>query len=218
MLTDWWAALLDLLFPQRCPACRQWTEGSPWCPTCLAQLARPSQVSLILHKLTWLDECLTVTDYTGAVRGLIRDMKFRCLTRQAPKLGQLLAYALPPDRYIEADMIVPVPLHADRLKERGFNQTALIFSAWADKQKLIWADVLTRTRPTAPQWELNLKERRANIKGAFKVTRPELVAGKHILLVDDIFTTGLTMNECARILKQAGALTVKGLALASGDR
>lgn len=218
MLTAWWAALLDLIFPQRCPACRQWTEGPLWCHECLAQLARPTQVSLKLHKLKWLDECLTVTDYTGAVQRLIRDMKFRRMTRQAPKLGQLLAYAIPTDRYFEADVIVPVPLHADRLQERGFNQTELIFSQWAEKQKLIWTDALTRTRATEPQWELNLKERQANIKGAFRVTRPELIAGKHILLVDDIFTTGLTMNECARVLKQAGAITVKGLALASGAR
>jgi predicted amidophosphoribosyltransferase len=79
-------------------------------------------------------------------------------------------------------------------------------------------EALARTRHTEPQWELNLTERRKNIKGAFAVTRPELVKGKYILLVDDIFTSGTTMDECAKVLKKAGAVTVKGLALASGAR
>ncbi|TWH45249.1 ComF family protein [Sporomusa sp. KB1] len=218
MLKDWWAALLALLFPQRCPACHAWAEGTGWCSTCIAQVSKPRQVALALHNLRWLDECLTVTDYTGPVQRLIRDMKFRRMTRQATKLSQLLDYAIVCGRYADIDVIVAVPLHAERIKERGFNQTALVFKPWAARQKLIWTEALDRTRPTVPQWELTLKERRKNIKGAFAVTRPELITGKHILLVDDIFTSGLTMEECARVLKKAGAVAVKGLALASGAR
>lgn len=218
MLKDWWAALLALLFPQRCPGCQAWAEGTGWCLACIARVAKPRQVALVLHNLRWLDECLTVTDYTGPVRRLIRDMKFRRLTRQATKLSQLLDYAIVYGRYVDIDVIVAVPLHAERIKERGFNQTALVFKPWAARQKLIWTEALERTRPTMPQWELTLKERRKNIKGAFAVTRPELITGKHILLVDDIFTSGLTMEECAKVLKKAGAVTVRGLALASGAR
>lgn len=77
---------------------------------------------------------------------------------------------------------------------------------------------MLRTRQTAPQWELNLQERRKNIKGAFIVTHPELVKGKHILLTDDIFTSGTTLDECAKQLKQAGAVKVDALVLASGAR
>ena len=172
----------------------------------------------MLHKLIWLDECVVITDYTGPVQRLIRDMKFRHVTRHAGKLAQLLDHAVPPGRYAGADAVVPVPLHADRQQERGFNQTSLIFKPWAVRQNLSWLEVLDRTRPTAPQWELNLKERRKNIKGAFSVTRPELIKGKSILVVDDIFTSGLTMEECARALKKAGASGVKGIALASGAR
>ena len=185
---------------------------------CIAQIAKPRQVALTLHKLRWLDECLTVADYTGPVQRLIRDMKFRRMTKQAAKLSQLLDYALAADRYADIEAIVPVPLHANRFKERGFNQTALVFKPWAARQNLSWTEALVRTRHTAPQWELTLKERQKNIKGAFAVTRPELIIGKHILLVDDIFTSGLTMEECAKVLKKAGAVTVRGLALASGAR
>jgi ComF family protein len=218
MLRAWWEALWDLIFPQRCPGCREWSEQPGWCSACIEQIARPSQIALALHNLSWLDECVAVTDYTGPVQRLIRDMKFRRITRQAIKLGQLLDQAIASARYADIQGIVPVPLHANRHRERGFNQTALIFKPWAKRRNLCWTETLVRTRATAPQWELNLKDRRKNIKGAFAVTRPELITGKHILLVDDIFTSGLTMDECAKVLKQAGAASVKGLALASGAR
>lgn len=76
--------------------------------------------------------------------------------------------------------------------------------------------MLIRTQKTMPQWELTLKQRKSNIKGAFTVTHLEQIQGKKILLVDDIFTTGTTMDECARVLKKAGAASVKGLVIASG--
>ncbi|HWR45794.1 ComF family protein [Sporomusa sp.] len=218
MLKDWLEAILSLLFPQRCPACRQWADSHGWCQACMGKLAKASQVALAIHNLTSLDECLAVADYSGPVQRLIRDMKFRRVTKYAERHSRLLDHAIAPGRYHEIDAVVPVPLHAERLKERGFNQTALIFKPWAVRQGLIWLDALERTRATAPQWELSLKERRKNSKGAFKVTRPELIIGKSILLVDDIFTSGITMNECSVVLKQAGAIKVKGLALASGAR
>ncbi|MDF2571192.1 MAG: comF: comF family protein [Sporomusa sp.] len=218
MLKDWLEAMLSLLFPQRCPACRKWADNHGWCQDCLTRIGKASQVALAVHKLTWLDECVSVADYTGSVQRLIRDMKFRRVTKHAKRLNQLLDYAITPDRYQRIDAVVPVPLHVDRLKERGFNQTILIFKPWVVQQGFVWLDVLERTRVTTPQWELTLKERRKNSRGAFSVTRPELVVGKSILLVDDIFTSGITMDECAKMLKRAGAVEVKGLALASGAR
>jgi predicted amidophosphoribosyltransferase len=93
----------------------------------------------------------------------------------------------------------------------------LIFRQWAKTRGWAWQeDVLTRLQPTMPQYELDLAARRRNIKGAFQVTRREIVQGKRILLVDDIVTTGATMQECAVVLKRAGAAAVYGLALASG--
>lgn len=210
--------MLSLLFPQRCPACRKWLDGRGWCQDCMARIAKVSQVALAVHNLTALDECMAVADYTGSVQRLIRDMKFRHATKHSERLSQLLDYAIGPNRYQGIDAVVPVPLHKDRLKERGFNQTVLIFKPWAARQGLFWLDALVRIRPTAPQWELSLKERRKNSKGAFSVTRPEAVVGKSILLVDDILTSGITMEECSKVLKQAGAVAVKGLALASGAR
>ncbi|WP_425058511.1 hypothetical protein SCACP_31670 [Sporomusa carbonis] len=216
MLTDWLEAVISLIFPRRCPACRQWAGSRGWCQACIARIAKARQVAPAVHNLAWLDECLAAAEYTGAVRNLIRDMKFRRQTRHAGRLGSLLDVALARGRYRDIQAVVPVPLNRERFKERGFNQTAVIFKPWAARQGFVWLEALERTRPTLPQWELSLNERRKNIKGAFAVTRPELVQGKSILLVDDIFTSGITMDECARALKQAGAVTVKGLALAAG--
>lgn len=218
MVRDWLEALLDLFFPQRCPVCRQWADSHGWCRACLGSLVRATQVAVAIHNLVYLDGCRTVVAYAGPVRRLIRDMKFRRVTRQAGRLGRLLDYGLVSGCYGGVDAVVPVPLHRQRLSERGFNQTVLIFRPWAARQQLTWLEALARTRATAPQWELTLKERRKNSQGAFAVTRPDLIKGKSILLVDDIFTTGITMNECARVLKQAGAVKVQGLALAGGAR
>jgi len=218
MLTDWLEALLSMLFPERCPNCRRWIDGRGWCNDCLEKIAKVRYVAVAIHRLRWLDECLTVTDYAGSIQRLIRDIKFRRVTRHAGRLSLLLDYAVPACRIKGTDIVVPVPLHADRLRERGFNQTTIIFKPWAAKQGLSWEEALERIRPTIPQWELSLEERRKNSKGAFKVTRPELIDGNKILLVDDIYTSGVTMDECAKMLKKAGAAKVTGLALASGAR
>ena len=114
--------------------------------------------------------------------------------------------------------MVPVPLDQHKLAERGFNQTELIFKTWAKRQQFIWLDCLERLRPTQPQWELNKKARQANISGAFRVIPDDTVRlqGRDVFIVDDIFTTGITLAECARSLKKAGANRVYGLVLASG--
>ena len=109
-----------------------------------------------------------------------------------------------------------MPLHASREKERGYNQTRLIFTDWLAAHDLPLHDALQRLRRTKPMYRLSAVERRENIKGALGI-RPgaEAVRGRHILLVDDIFTTGATLTECARVLHQAGAQSVTVLVLAS---
>lgn len=142
-------------------------------------------------------------------------MKFRRLRRLGCYFTWLLSIA-PSAQRENFDIIVPVPLSRERLAERGYNQTEVIFRPWANHQGFMWCEALIRTQKTLPQWELTLKQRKSNIKGAFTVTHPEEITGKHILLVDDIFTTGTTMDECARVLKTGGAASVKGLVIASG--
>lgn len=218
MLKDWWTALLDIIYPPKCPVCRMSvaTHGA-WCARCLAVVFVPREIGLAGHHLSALDSCRVVCEYAGGVKRLIHDMKFRKKGHYAAHLTWLLCKGVAPKTVCGVDLVIPVPLHAGRMAERGYNQTELIFGKWAEQQGLAWnGDVLKRVRPTAPQWELQLAARRKNIKGAFSVMRPEVIQGRNILLVDDIFTSGTTMEECAKQLKQAGALRVDGLALASG--
>lgn len=171
------------------------------------------------HRLTALDGCWAVARYAGAVKKLMHEVKFQ----QAADKSRYLTWLLSRSRVaaeLSGDLLViPVPLHPARLAERGYNQVELLYQEWAAGQGLVWlGDSLVRTRVTAPQWTLALPERRKNIKGAFAVTRPEVLARKQVLLVDDIFTSGTTLEECAVMLKRAGADSVQGLVLASGAR
>jgi len=131
----------------------------------------------------------------------------------APTLGDFLADNGPVmDAYA---LLVPVPLHPSRLRWRGFNQALLLARPLARRGRVRLAPfALARTRPTAPQVGLNDKERQENIAGAFTVRDPVLVRGRSILLIDDVYTTGATVNECARVLRGAGARRVDVLVLA----
>jgi ComF family protein len=113
------------------------------------------------------------------------------------------------------DVIVPVPLHIDRLRWRGFNQS-LLLSRTIGKAQHIPVDpfMLERVRSTIPQTQLSEKERRANVKGAFAVAFPERLQDKCVLLVDDVYTSGATVEECAKVLCQSGAQFVDVFTLA----
>lgn len=171
-----------------------------------------------VRRLRALDDCLILYEYAYGLKRLLHDMKFRRDERQVAVLVWLLDRALSGKTLPAYEWVIPVPLAAGRLKERGYNQTERIFGPWCRTAfPGTWQpDLLVRRRDTQPQWELSLGERRRNVKGAFSVTRPQEVKDRHILLVDDIFTSGATMDACAQALKQAGAVRVSGLALAGG--
>jgi ComF family protein len=113
------------------------------------------------------------------------------------------------------DVIVPVPLHPQRLRSRGFNQALIVSQAIGHAQdKPVDAFVLERTRPTPPQTQLSRSQRRANVRGAFDVAHAKRLAGKRVLLVDDVYTSGATVMECARALRRGSAKTVDVFTLA----
>lgn len=113
------------------------------------------------------------------------------------------------------DFIIPVPLHIRRLRWRGFNQSLLLAQAIGQKEKIaVEPFLLERTRSTAPQIQLSEKERKSNVQGAFTVSDPERLQGTCVLLVDDVYTSGATVNECARVLRRSGATDVDVFTLA----
>jgi ComF family protein len=154
--------------------------------------------------------------YDSGLRELIHLLKYEGVRPVANLLGRMMnevIAGLAP--YFEGDgvVVVPVPLHASKSRERGFNQSELIVRAALkrpplERQFRIEAGVLERWRFTESQTGLSRHRRQENIRGAFKVALPEKVIGREVLLVDDVFTTGTTVSECARILRRAGATRV----------
>jgi len=132
----------------------------------------------------------------------------------APALASLLSSRLP-WRFEEYDIVVPVPLHTSRLRWRGFNQALLLTRHLKPRERsLVDPWVLQRVRATQPQVELDHQQRSANVVGAFRVSSQSRLRDKRVLLLDDVFTTGATVNECSRELRRAGAESVDVLVLA----
>jgi ComF family protein len=150
--------------------------------------------------------------YEGLVAEAIKRFKYGRRLDLLPVMQHWLQQPACRELVDAADLLVPVPLHPRRLKERGFNQALLLAKAFPDKP--LAREVLIRVRHTMPQSGLNPKERRENVKRAFTAPRPEEIKGKSVLLIDDVYTTGATVRECARILRQAGALEVAVLTVA----
>jgi ComF family protein len=150
--------------------------------------------------------------YEGPVAAAIKRFKFGRQIVYQPLLRSWLQRPGCRELADEADLLLPVPLHPRRLKARGFNQALLLARAFPEKP--VGLEALTRERYTVPQVGLNLSQRRDNVKGAFAVSRPEAVKGKKILLIDDLYTTGATVRECAKVLRRAGADRVEVLTVA----
>jgi len=131
----------------------------------------------------------------------------------AKPLGRLMISALP--QGVDTDVIIPVPLHPTRLRAREFNQSLLLADQLSRHlARPVSATNLVRTAATDPQTTLSRQERLRNLRNAFEIRRPPDLSGKRILLIDDVFTTGATLNECARSLRNAGAGPVFALTLA----
>lgn len=152
--------------------------------------------------------------YEGVLRELIHLYKYAGMRPLAAPLGELLGAALPRDERF--DVVVPVPLHWRRRWSRGFNQSELLARLTAKRCGVPMRAALRRMRATDAQAGLSNSRRRRNVAGAFRAR--ESLAGKRVLLVDDVMTTGATASACAAALKRAGARSVALLALARVDR
>ena len=150
------------------------------------------------------------------MREALHAFKFRGRRALAAPLGALLVEAMDGRLPMGGPaLLVPVPLHPRRERERGFNQASLLARRLGRAWRVpVRDDVLVRAVATPSQTELDAKARRANVRDAFRLRRPDLVAGRHVLLVDDILTTGATLSECARSLRGGGAAVVGALTVA----
>lgn len=231
--------LLNLLYPATCSGCGQPTERPEFCRHCRTQIATPTSPLCPACGVPFRTRddadhfcarCLqhpphfrcarACTLYDAAdtaehpLKAVLQQYKYNRDVWLARPLSALLAERTP--LAIGAyDVMMPVPLHVQRLRWRGFNQAQLLARPLASAAGVrLDPYSLQRVRPTRPQVELDEKERRHNVAGAFRVVRPDAVAGRHVLLVDDVYTTGATVDECSRVLRHAGARSVDVLALA----
>ena len=155
--------------------------------------------------------------YRGGLRSLIHALKYRKKRSALPCIASFLqesSFVLPEG----VDVAVPVPLHEARYRQRGFNQVELIFGEWLSAHGIAMEQALVRTRKTEPLYKMARQERKKSLQGAFSLASGADVRGKHILLLDDILTTGATLSGCAAVLCQAGAERVDALVFASDHR
>jgi len=202
----WFKALLDLIFPPRCEVCRQQSEQA-LCAICFNQI-KFMKPGLGVY---------SVAVYDGVLKEALHRFKFKNRKNLAEPLGILLVKYLshlPSFSWDEIDYLVPVPLHPRRERKRGFNQVELLAKVLSHYCGKSVARALVRIRDTHPQFDLPRSQRFANVAGAFKVSDSRLVYQKGLLLLDDIYTTGATMAECGKVLKAAGARSIKVLTLA----
>lgn len=210
--------VLDLLFPPRCPFCREAVEeDGTLCGSCQASL--PWRVGAqALRRIDLLEGCAGALDYRGVVRGCIHRFKFSRKRGYARVLGALTAQCAR-DHFPQAfDLISWPPLSPRGLRRRGFDQAQLLAQAVARDRGGAATTLFQKKNSTRQQSRLrDPAARRANVLGAYTLTEPQAVRGKTVLLVDDVVTTGATLSECARLLLLAGAKGVWAVALASAN-
>jgi len=229
--------ILDFVYPQTCPICRTplkreekdvcedcWKAlallPSPYCPYCMSFL----EDEITNHQCAYLrrpkDRRILAVRSLGTFddhyQKLIHRLKYDKKIHLGKRLAQMLGESISQEKdFAGCDMVIPVPLHRARQRERGFNQSEVLAEGISQATGLpLVKDVLKRKKNTKDQTYLNVQQRAENVRGAFVVTQPERISDKNVILVDDVMTTGATLNECARVLLDSGAENIFAVTLA----
>jgi ComF family protein len=233
--------MFNLVFPEDCQVCGEPLPNLsriPVCPTCLkapkpflaehfcvdckapflnrSPLDENGRCALCRSGLTGFDAVFSYGEYEGPLRKLIHVFKYGGVTPLGPALGRMMNNALPRDQRF--DVIVPMPLHWSKRLHRGFNQAELLAKFVSRRTGVPLAGALRRRKGTEAQAGLTRAQRRTNVAGAFEVSKRDKIEGRHVLLIDDVLTTGATASACSAVLKRAGAKRVTVLTLARADR
>lgn len=208
-------AILDFIYPPYCIICRfRLDSGSKLiCENCWKNLPRVQNTlngSNYQDKNSYISCFLSVWEYNDAVQKVIHEMKYFRKKSLARLMGVEMAnLVLENEEYSGADLIIPVPLHKTKLRERGFNQSIILSQIISLRTKIPYVTkILKRIRYTKPQSKLSAVEREKNVQGAFKVFKSQSLKGKVVILIDDVLTTGSTLRACADTLKDAGVTKI----------
>jgi ComF family protein len=211
--------ILDLLYPKFCFNCGR--EGNYLCLDCQATL-EISSIHTEYRTQELKDLYFALPYQKSLIKNLIQKFKYQPFIKELAR--NLTSLIITHFQLIEKSptdfsnfILIPIPLEKKKLKWRGFNQAEELAKEISSFLKIpLLSNCLIKAKETLPQVELSDEEREENIKGAFNYQHPELVKGRKILLVDDVYTTGSTMEECARVLKEAGAKEIIGIVVARG--
>ncbi len=231
-----WKKILNAIFPQFCVGCSK--EGALICEDCLSTIAiseyqfcpfcqKPNRVfgpgKCHKHKNHFLDGLFSATDYeNNLVKKTLFSFKYEPFlkTLAQPLYFLIIAHILLSESNAifhnkQNSILMPMPLFWRRKRWRGYNQSELIAKKLSNYFKIpLLVDNLVKIKKTDSQTELSREQRQKNIANAFRLKNPEQIQGKTIFLVDDVFTTGATMEECARVLKLSGVSSVYGIVIA----
>lgn len=217
---------LDFAFPRSCLICGEgFGEGRWLCPVCLRRVLESAEPAMhsdaedfpYLAGERYFDGLAACWGFSPDLELCVHRVKYSGMEKLGRHLGALAGKILREAEIPGArpDAVVPVPLHPVRRRERGYNQSERIAAGFAGVFGFtVRTDLLARRRATRTQTGLTGEARQKNVSGAFRVPRPDSVSGLSLLVVDDVVTTGATLNACARALKAAGAGSVTGFALA----
>lgn len=214
---------VDVVYPKRCASCGRrgtWVCAEcasrylrfvpPWCDRCGVPVS--GQRCECASTPPGLDQVRSYGPFSGWIRGAILQFKYEAEWARAEHLGPLLA--MPAQDLRNADVLVPVPLHPARFRQRGFNQSLYLARELDKVVNLGVEELVVRTRRTQAQARLKGVDRAANVADAFAAIAAEPVAGRAIVLIDDVVTTGSTLAACAMALRKAGARSVSAVTLA----
>jgi len=230
-----WQYLQDVLFPRFCLGCKKEGEvlcdictkkipipGIFLCPNCCVDSENGIMCSERCAKTMALHQVISCVPYNeNTISGkVIRDMKYEYITEYNTIIAQHITQFFMhfPNILPEITSIVPVPLHKKRYAARGFNQAEHIAQSVSVVCKKPYSNVLKRIKHTKQQAQLTRQKRKTNMRNAFSLNTQSKTSifGKSILLIDDVYTTGSTINECAKVLKEAGASNIVGFTYARG--
>lgn len=229
-LVTYWHDFVDLLFPRCCEACEKALVGSEaiLCTDCRATLPRMEtdsalraslQTKFIGYSQVKAVYVFLIFTKKGKVQQLLHALKYKGRSEVGVLLGKMMAQEMPIGAFPDADLILSVPLHKKRLRERGYNQSDAFAEGMSELTGVPWSgSLLVRTRYTKSQTGKTKMERHDNVKGIFEVSDTRQIEGKNIILVDDVLTTGATLEACLEALLRAGCRSVYIMTIAAAQQ